>query len=138
MTTVAAIYTRISQDQTGQAVGVGNQLEKCRAFIKSKGWTEGKLYSDNDISATSGKVRPDFERLLQDAPPVVVAWEQSRLSRNPLDTLRIKDAGITGYLTDGGKLDFTSADAELMTMIRSHMDAAEGRKKAERQKPQPR
>ena len=134
MTTTAAIYTRISQDQTGQAVGVANQLEACRAFIKAKGWTEGKLYSDNDISATTGKLRPAFEELLKDAPPVVVAWEQSRLSRGTMDTLRIKAAGITGYITDGGKLDFSSADAEFMTMIRTHIDEAEGRKKAERQK----
>jgi DNA invertase Pin-like site-specific DNA recombinase len=134
MKTTAAIYTRISTDKTGEAVGVANQLAACKKFIQSQGWTVGKIYSDNSISASTGALRPDFEQLLADAPAVVVAYKQDRLSRDPLDTLRIKAAGITGYLTDGGKLDFSSADAGMMTMIRSIVDAAEGQKKAERQK----
>lgn len=134
MGTTAAIYTRISSDKSGEAVGVANQLSACQDFIKARAWSVGEIYSDNDISATTGEVRPAFERLLIDCPAVVVAFKQDRLTRDPMDTLRIKAAGITGYLTDGGMLDFSSADAGMLTMIRSVIDAAEGQKKAERQK----
>jgi DNA invertase Pin-like site-specific DNA recombinase len=138
-TTTAAIYARLSDDKrkgtSDEGLNVDEQIEACKAFIASKGWTVGKVYRDDSISATKeGVTRPDFECLLQDKPPVVVAWRASRLSRHVMDTLRIKTAGITGYLTDGGMVDFSSGDSTMLTLIRSAIDAAEGQKKAEFQK----
>ncbi|NUL43726.1 recombinase family protein [Cellulosimicrobium funkei] len=135
---MAAIYARISQDKkvgtTEEGASTASQIDACRKFIKAQGWEAGEVYVDNSISATSGAVRPAFERLLEDSPSVVVAFKQDRLSRDLMDTLRIKTAGITGYLCDGGRLDFGSADSEMLTMIRSVVDSAEGKKKSERQK----
>jgi site-specific DNA recombinase len=136
--TTAAIYARLSQDKrqgtSEEGASVKSQIEACKRYISAKGWTLGETYSDNSISATSGAERPEFERMLKDAPSVVVAFKQDRLSRSLMDTLRIKGAGITGYMTDGGRLDFSSADSEMLTVIRTAVDSAEGRKKAERQK----
>lgn len=137
-TITAAIYARLSDDKRkgsdDEGRTVAEQIADCRAFIVAKGWTEGKTYSENDVSATDGGIRPEFERLLADAPPIVVAWRSSRLSRDPMDTLRIKAAKMTGYLTDGGMIDFSSADAGMLTMLRSVIDQADGAKKAEFQK----
>ncbi|MEZ2392061.1 recombinase family protein [bacterium RCC_150] len=134
----AAIYARLSQDKrqgtADEGKTVDEQISECEAFIEQKGWTVGTIYRDDSISATSGAVRPQFEKLLMDAPKVVVAYRASRLSRDVMDTLRIKAAGVTGYLTDGGKLDFSSGDATMLTLIRSVVDAADGQKKAEFQK----
>lgn len=134
----AAIYARISQDKRigtqDEGASVQSQIDACTAFIEARGWTVGETYSDNDVSATSGAVRPAFERLLADSPPVVVAFKQDRLSRDLVDTLRLKGSGITGYLTDGGVLDFSTADSSMLTVIRTAIDEAEGRKKSERQK----
>lgn len=136
--TTAAIYARLSDDKRrgtdAEGLNVDEQIADCRAFIDRQGWTVGTVYRDDSISATKELVRPAFERLLQDAPPIVVAWRSSRLSRDVMDTLRIKSAGISGYLTDGGRLDFSSGDATMLTMIRSVVDAAEGEKKAEFQR----
>lgn len=136
--TTAAIYARLSQDKrqgtSEEGSSVASQVEACKRYIKMQGWTLGEIYTDNSISATSGAERPAFERMLKDAPSVVVAFKQDRLSRSIMDTLRIKGAGITGHMCDGGRLDFSSADSEMLTVIRSAVDSAEGRKKAERQK----
>ncbi|WP_170287733.1 MULTISPECIES: recombinase family protein [Arthrobacter] len=136
--TTAAIYARLSADKrrgtSDEGKTVAEQVTACTAFIAGKGWTVGKIYRDNDKSATDGGVRPAFEQLLTDAPPVVVAYRASRLSRDVMDTLRLKAAGITGYLQDGGMLDFSSGDSTMLTLIRSVIDAADGEKKAEYQK----
>ena len=57
-----AIYTRISNDQTGERGGVTRQLEDCAALAAHVGWEVVAHYDDNDISAFSGKTRPRFER----------------------------------------------------------------------------
>ncbi|APX03383.1 recombinase family protein [Arthrobacter sp. QXT-31] len=136
--TTAAIYARLSQDKrqgtSEEGASVKSQIDACKRFIKAQGWTLGETYADNSISATSGAERPEFERMLREAPSIVVAFKQDRLSRSLMDTLRIKGAGITGHMCDGGRLDFSSADSEMLTVIRTAVDSAEGRKKAERQK----
>lgn len=137
---VAAIYARISQDKflggdIQEGLNVAGQIEACKAFIKAKGWTLGEIYRDDSISATKEDlVRPAFRQMIADAPTIVVADKQDRLSRSVADTVLLKTAGITGYLLDGGKLAFSTADEEMMTLFRTVMDQGEGRKKSERQK----
>ena len=57
----AAIYLRISNDRTGEELGVTRQREDCLAVCKHKGWTPVE-YCDNDISASSfsKKPRPEY------------------------------------------------------------------------------
>ncbi|MCW2678806.1 MAG: invertase Pin, partial [Frankiales bacterium] len=44
---------RISDDRTGDALGVERQEQDCRALAKRKGWTVSKVYRENDTSAFS-------------------------------------------------------------------------------------
>ena len=60
----AAIYTRISADQTGERLGVTRQLEECLALADRMGWEVVDRFDDNDLSAFSGKTRPGFEAML--------------------------------------------------------------------------
>ncbi|MEI6404033.1 MAG: recombinase family protein, partial [Actinomycetota bacterium] len=62
----AGIYTRISSDPDGTAQGVTRQLEDCRKLAAARGWTVVDEYVDNDVSAYSGKRRPEYERLMTD------------------------------------------------------------------------
>ncbi len=62
----AAIYARISSDQEGTGLGVTRQLEDCRRMAGELGWTVAGEYVDNDVSAYSGKRRPEYERMLAD------------------------------------------------------------------------
>ena len=86
------MYCRISQDRDGQALGVARQEADCRELVQRLGWSVAGLYVDNDLSAHSGKRRPEWERLLADAQAgvvdAVVAWHPDRLVRRPKDLER--------------------------------------------------
>ena len=58
MVQAAAIYTRISEDAQHNGLGVARQEADCRRLAERLGWKVANLYTDNDISAFSGKVRP--------------------------------------------------------------------------------
>ncbi|MGQ4600886.1 recombinase family protein [Nocardia sp. R6R-6] len=84
-----AIYVRISQDRSGDGKGVDRQEGDCRALAERLGATAVRVYSDNDISAYSGKKRPGYLSLCEDiergAVDVVIAWHPDRLHRSPIE-----------------------------------------------------
>ncbi|MFM8238484.1 MAG: recombinase family protein, partial [Actinomycetota bacterium] len=86
-TVTTAVYCRISSDKRGEGLGVERQRQACVKLAKAKGWSVGEVFTDNDISAYSGKRRPEYERMLEafrsgrfDA---LIAWHPDRLHRNP-------------------------------------------------------
>src|SRR5438270_12343967 len=85
----AAIYARISQDRNGDQLGVQRQVQDCTALAEQRCWTIVGTYIDNDISAYSGKRRPDYRRLLDDIRAgevtAVIAWHPDRLHRRPVE-----------------------------------------------------
>ena len=137
--TTAAIYARISTDKRKgtkeEGASVAAQVKACREFATQQKWAISKVYEDNDISATSGAVRPGFEQLLADAPEIVVVWRQERLERGTDDSLqRFLVKGCTGYTVDGAVISVETAGQEFMTNLRSLLGKLEGRQKSERQK----
>ena len=83
----AAIYARISSDPEHEQLGVGRQLADCRALAQRKGWQVVGEYVDNDISAWSGKPRPQYRQLVDDIRDGIVGgvlvWHLDRLHRHP-------------------------------------------------------
>ena len=81
----AAIYTRISQDATGESLGVTRQLEDCLALADRLGWEVVTRFDDNDLSAYSGKTRPGFEAMLDAMKRsefgALICWHPDRLYR---------------------------------------------------------
>ncbi|HXY94101.1 MAG TPA: recombinase family protein, partial [Acidimicrobiia bacterium] len=81
------IYCRISQDRSGEGLGVSRQEQDCRALVAQRGWETVEVYVDDDRSAYGGKPRPEYERMLGDlesgAIDAVVAWHPDRLHRSP-------------------------------------------------------
>lgn len=80
-----AIYARISRDREGAGLGVERQETDCRALADRLGWNVVATYVDNDISAYSGKPRPQYRAML-DAVRAgqvrgIVAWHTDRLHR---------------------------------------------------------
>ena len=65
----AAVYLRISEDRSGEQLGVTRHREDCLALCPSKGWRPVE-YMDNDTSATRGKPWRAYERMLADVRPV--------------------------------------------------------------------
>ncbi|MDQ6854494.1 MAG: recombinase family protein [Actinomycetota bacterium] len=83
--TRTAIYTRISRDDDGDALGVKRQERDCRQLADTKGYDVVDVLSDNDLSAYNGKRRPSYDRLLEGLRDgtydAVIAWKFDRLSR---------------------------------------------------------
>lgn len=88
----AAIYVRISQDRGGAGLGVERQEQECRALAKRLSWSVTEVYCDNDMSAFSGRRRPDYERMLTDIEAgtltAVIAWHPDRLHRRSAELER--------------------------------------------------
>lgn len=87
-----AIYARLSDDRGGQATGVDRQLEACRQYAKSQGWTIAAEFSDTDLSAfRKGVVRPGYEEMISrlDEFDAVLVWKLDRLVRRFLEFARV-------------------------------------------------
>jgi site-specific DNA recombinase len=81
----AAIYCRISKDREGAGLGVDRQEADCRALAERLGWDVRAVFIDNDISAYSGRRRPQYEAMLdavrEGRIAGVIAWHTDRLHR---------------------------------------------------------
>ncbi|OCB25015.1 hypothetical protein A5674_22195 [Mycobacterium malmoense] len=112
----AAIYVRISQDRDGTRLGVERQEQDCRKLAKRLGWQVRRVYVDNDISAYSGKRRPEYQSLLADIEAGgldgVVAWHPDRLHRSPLELETYIDLsekfGIQTHTVQAGRWDLST------------------------------
>ena len=138
----AAIYLRISRDRTGEGLGVDRQREDCLDLAHGLGWEVADLYIDNDVSATSGKPRPDYRRMLTDIEAgeiqAIVVWSPDRLYRRAadLETLVpvIEAHGVQVRTVKAGDLDLTSAYGRMIARILGAIATGEGEVKAERWK----
>lgn len=127
------IYTRISLDRTGEGLGVARQEQDCRALAERLGMTVVHVYSDNDISATSGKVRPGFEAMLTAQPTAIVAWHQDRLLRLTRDLERVIALKVPVYTVTAGTLDLTTPAGRAIAMTVAAWSQYEGEQKSLRQ-----
>jgi site-specific DNA recombinase len=121
----AAIYTRISEDKTGEKAGVTRQLEDCTALAASLRWDVVAHFDDNDTSAYSGKRRPSFEDLLEamDSGQVdaVLCWDTTRLYRSMKDLERFIEiaeaARISIKTVQSGELDLATSAGRMVARI---------------------
>jgi DNA invertase Pin-like site-specific DNA recombinase len=130
----AVIYCRISNDPTGQAAGVERQERECREFCASRGWDVRDVILDNDLSATSGKARPGFERLLTSSPEVIVVWHTDRLVRLTRDLERVIELGVNVHAVTAGHLDLSTPAGRAVARTVTAWATYEGEQKSLRQK----
>jgi DNA invertase Pin-like site-specific DNA recombinase len=133
--TSAVVYARISQDRSGEQVGVDRQLAACEQHIKDNGWTLAAVYCDNDRSAMKGR-RPDFERMLAElgGVDVIVVWSADRLYRRLKDLERLVDRlGRTRVeALHSGEINLSSADGRAVARILGSLAQRESEKMGER------
>lgn len=111
-----AIYTRISRDRIGAGLGVERQEADCRELVERLGGRVVAVYSDNDISAYSGKHRPDYEALLEAIKnrevDAVAVWHQDRLLRRTIDLENYIEVcqplNVATHTVKAGQLDLTT------------------------------
>lgn len=137
----AAIYARISSDGEGQGAGVQRQLDDCAAHARSLGWVVAGEYVDNDVSAYSGRMRPEYQRLLVDIAAGLIdgliVWHQDRLHRRPVELEHfftvIDRAGIASHVrTVTGNSDFNTGDGIFTARIIGAVAAKESADKSRR------
>jgi len=135
-----AVYARISQDRSGQELGVKRQLADCRAEAERRGWTVAEEYVDDDLSAYSGKKRPAYERMLGDLAEgrrdAVIVWHMDRLHRRPAELEGFVDtctrAGVRDVVTLSGDIDLAKGDGLLMARLLAAVAANESDSKRRR------
>jgi DNA invertase Pin-like site-specific DNA recombinase len=125
MTTKAAIYCRISDDREGLGLGVKRQEEDCRALAKRNGWEVVEVFTDNDVSAFSGRKRPKYLELIQRIKAgefnVLIAWHNDRLHRSPREledfiTL-CEEAKLEIQTVNAGHYDLTTSSGRATARI---------------------
>lgn len=138
----AGIYLRISQDRSGEELGVARQDEDCRALVARRGWTLERVYVDNDVSAKGHKVRPAWEEMMADVEAgrldVVVGWTVDRTLRSGRDRLRMlevgKERGLLITLARGSDMDLSTPAGRLAADILGAVALNEIETKADRQR----
>lgn len=138
----AIVYLRISEDRTGQQLGVTRQREDCERKAADRGLTIVAVETDNDLSAYTGKRRPGFEAVLEAVDTgraqVVIAWSLDRLQRNRRDELRLyeacrnRDAQLA--LVNGADLDFSTASGRFVADALGSVARMEVEMKSDRQR----
>lgn len=136
----AAIYCRQSRDDEHTGLAVERQEQACTALAQARGWTVSAVYIDNAVSASSGKRRPQWERLLEDVRSgevdVIVAMAVDRITRSMGDLERliamVEETG-TGIATATGDLDLANDQGRMLARILAAVARGEVERKAARQ-----
>jgi site-specific DNA recombinase len=121
----AAIYTRISDDRLGEALGVARQERDDRELADRRGWVVERVFTDNDVSATSNRRRPEYEAMLEairagDIDAVIV-WDVDRLTRKPAELEVFIDLAERHGLqlaSVGGEIDLATPQGRLTARIK--------------------
>lgn len=142
----AAIYCRISRDRkidgTHTMLGVERQEQDCRELCRTLGWEVADVFVDNDISATSGKVRPAYKAMLALVAAgdvdAIVCWHPDRLYRRTVDLeelVKVCDTHRVPIATvNAGAVDLTTPTGRLVAGLLAQVARYEGEHKAERWK----
>ena len=138
----AAIYARISEDRTGEALGTKRQIADCEKLAADRGWPVVEVYVDDDISAYSGKPRPAYHRLLADITDglidAVIVYHLDRLHRQPKELevfAEVCDASkVTQVATVQGDVNLGTDDGLFVARIMGAVGAQESAAKSRRQR----
>lgn len=95
-----ALYARVStQEQAAEGYSIDEQAERLKAFCRSVGRADYKLYIDAGWSGANTD-RPELQHLLRDVQDGridrVVVYKLDRLSRSQKDTLELIEDGFLG------------------------------------------
>jgi site-specific DNA recombinase len=110
------MYGRISEDREGAGLGVERQLDDQCSLFTQLGLRLVGVYADNDLSAFTGKPRPDYLAMLAELDAgrarVVTAWHTDRLHRTPKELETYIDLaerrGVVTHSVKAGPLDLAT------------------------------
>ncbi|MGH8867917.1 MAG: recombinase family protein [Actinomycetes bacterium] len=135
----AAIYTRISDDRTGEGAGVDRQRIACEKLAVERGLEVVAYHEDNSRSAMKGE-RLQYDKMLAAVRAgeveVILVWTTDRLYRRLEDLLGLAKAlsahGVPVYSVRSGDVDLSNADGQLKANLLGSVAQHESQKKGER------
>jgi site-specific DNA recombinase len=138
----AAIYLRISDDREGRELGVQRQEQDCRALAARLKVRVHRVYTDNDIGAStrSTKPRPEYKQMMADAKAglfsMVIAYTSGRLTRRPREhegQIELAESrGITYAYVASPAFDLNTSAGRRIARILAANDTGEAEDIAER------
>lgn len=127
-------------DRDGSGLAVARQRDDCLKVCADRGWDPVE-YEDNDISASSGKTRPAYKRMLADIAAeevrAVVAWDLDRLHRRPIELegfINLADRHRLELATVTGQHDLSTTAGRLHARLMGSVARYEMEHKSERQR----
>ena len=124
----------------GAGLGVERQLEDQCALFAQLGLRLAGVYADNDLSAFTGKPRPDYLAMLTDLDAgrarVVTAWHTDRLHRTPKELETYIDLaerrGVVTHSVKAGPLDLATPSGPAVARTLCAWARFESERKGER------
>ena len=116
------------------------QVEDCERLALERGFVVAERYVDDDVSAWSGKPRPEYERMLEDLRAGVirgvVVWHLDRLQRHPRDLETFLDLcdefAVEGLACVKGEVDLGTPTGRLTARMLGGLARYESDHKSER------
>jgi DNA invertase Pin-like site-specific DNA recombinase len=136
-----AVYLRQSKDDQ---LGIARQREDTLAFCEREHWPAPQIYEDDGKSASNGKSRPEYDRLLADIRArkvdAVVVAQLDRLHRQPIELeefMALADDPkhrVALKCASGGDVDLGTDDGRFMARVIGAVARKEMERKSWRQK----
>lgn len=136
------IYARQSRDHTGQGLAVERQIEQAKKLAVSRDLGDTlEPIIDNDVSATSGKARQGYKRMLDliisGQVDAIVAYHLDRLLRSLTEMeelIVLCERHHVKILTVAGDIDLSTDMGRLVGRILASVARGEVERKGRRQK----
>lgn len=134
------LYLRISQSDLKDGETLSDALDRqekdCRKLADVLGWRVGETFKDLGISATKGKDRPEFRRLLSTKPARMITWHMDRFIRlsAELEAVISTNENMDVRSVLSGQFDLSTPSGRMVARQVVAINQYEGEHKAERQK----
>ncbi|OZD39570.1 recombinase family protein [Rhodococcus sp. 06-1477-1A] len=136
-----AVYLRQSMDRDGNEYGIDRQRQDVNTLVEQRGWTVVETFVDNDVSATSRKPRPAFDRMMHlvDAGgvDVIAARHIDRLLRRLAELESVIErcnAHGTAIVTANDSVDTSTDGGRLVARLMASVAQGEVERKSARQR----
>ena len=104
---------------------MARQIEDCERLAERKGWRVVEQYVDDDVSAWSGRKRPQYVRSLEaleaGAIDGLLVYDLDRLHRQPSELESFIEMcarlGLTSVASVSGDIDLTTSDGQFQARI---------------------
>lgn len=139
---LCGLYTRVStEDQAREGFSLPEQRERLEQFCKFKGYEIVDYYEDAGISAKTGNLRPEFERMKEDIKSkkinTIVALKLDRITRSIYDwekliTFLEENDAYLDCVND--EVNTTNANGKMITRLLMSVSQCEIERTSERTK----